>query len=122
MEGDQGGGMGVVGSVIYIAFIVLMIASIWKVYAKAGQPGWACIIPIYNIIVLLKIVGKPWWWLFGLLIPFVNFVVLIIVAIQLAKAFGKGVGFAIGMVFLPFIFYPMLGFGGATYTAPPLSI
>lgn len=118
MDQSDGSGMGVVGMVITLAFIALMIASMWKVYTKAGQPGWAAIIPIYNFIVLLKIVGKPWWWVIGMLIPFVNFILLIVVSVLLAKVFGKGIGFAIGLILLGFIFYPILAFGDATYTAP----
>lgn len=82
---------------------------------KAGKPGWAAIIPIYNLIVLLEIAGRPLWWIILLIIPFVNFIVLILVNIDIARKFGKGVGFAIGMLILPFIFWPMLGFGDATY-------
>lgn len=104
--------------IIYVAIIVLMIASMWKIYAKAGQPGWASIVPIYNIIVLLKIVNKPVWWIVLLLIPIVNFVMLIIIINALAKSFGKGVGYTVGLIFLGIIFYPMLAFGDATYTAP----
>ena len=118
MEAD-GSGMGVVGGLISLVFIVLMIASAWKVFTKAGQPGWAAIIPIYNFIVMLKIIGKPWWWILGFLVPVVNFIVMILVALNLAKVFGKGTGFAIGLILLGFIFYPILAFGDATYTAPP---
>jgi len=102
-----------------LAVAVALIASLWKVYAKAGQPGWAAIVPIYNCVILLKIVGKPIWWLILLLIPFVNFVILIIVYIALAKSFGKGAGFGIGLVLLGFIFFPILGFGDAKYLGPP---
>ena len=116
---SDGGGMGLFGLLISLAFVALMIVSAWKVYTKAGQPGWAAIIPIYNVFVLLKIVGKPWWWIIGLLIPFVNFIVLILLCVELAKVFGKGIGFAIGLILLAFIFYPILAFGDATYTAPP---
>ncbi len=119
MEAGDGSEIGIVGMLIGLAFIVLMIASAWKIFTKAGQPGWAAIIPIYNVIVLLKIIGKPWWWIIGLLIPFVNFVVMILMAVGLAKVFGKGIGFAIGLILLSFIFYPMLAFGDAIYTAPP---
>lgn len=101
--------------IIYLAVAVIMIASMWRVYAKAGKPGWAAIIPIYNIIVLLQIVGRPVWWLILLFIPVVNFVILIITSVDLAKKFGKGVGFAIGLILLSFIFYPILGFGSAQY-------
>ena len=119
MDASDGGGMGIVGILFSLAFIALMIASLWRIYTKAGQPGWAAIIPIYNIFVLCKIVGKPWWWLIGLLIPFVNFVVLILLSVSLAMVFGKGIGFAIGLILLGIIFYPILAFGDATYTAPP---
>jgi hypothetical protein len=108
----------IVGIIMYVAIIVLMIASMWKIYAKAGQPGWASIVPIYNIIVLLKIVNKPVWWIVLMLLPIVNLVVLIIVINALAKSFGKGTGYTVGLIFLGIIFYPMLAFGDATYTAP----
>ncbi len=103
---------------IQLAIVILIIAGIWKTFAKAGQPGWAAIIPIFNAYILLKVAGRPWWWLLLLLIPLVNIVIAIIVAFDVAKAFGKGVGFGLGLVFLGFIFYPILGFGTATYTAP----
>jgi Family of unknown function (DUF5684) len=119
MDADTGSGMGIVGLLISLAFIVLMVVSAWKVYTKAGQPGWAVLIPIYNIIVLFKIAGKPWWWIFGFLVPILNFVVIILVLVALARVFGKGGGFAIGLLFLPFIFYPILAFGDAKYKRPP---
>ncbi len=115
---SSAGGMGIMG-LIWLAVVVLMIVGMWKVFTKAGQPGWAAIIPIYNLVVLLKIVGKPIWWIIGFLIPVVNFVVMILVAVALAKAFGKGTGFAIGLIFLGFVFIPILAFSDATYTAPP---
>jgi uncharacterized membrane protein YhaH (DUF805 family) len=87
----------------------------WKVYVKAGEPGWAAIIPIYNIIVLLRIAGKPWWWILLLLIPLVNIIIGILVHIDLAKTFGQTVLFGIGLMFLGFIFYPILAFGDARY-------
>ena len=110
--------MGVVGTVIYLAIIVLVIAGMWKVFVKAGKPGWACIVPIYNIIVLLEIAGRPLWWIILLFIPIANFIVLILIALDIAKAFGKGTGFGLGLAFLGFIFYPILGFSDATYTKP----
>ena len=113
----QGQGTGL--TIVEIALLVLLIAGMWKVFQKAGKPGWAAIIPIYNIIVLLQITGKPIWWLVLYFIPFVNVVVLVLVCIALAKRFGKSVAFAIGLALLPFIFYPILGFGDATYGAAP---
>ena len=101
--------------IVYAVVLLFMIAAMWKVFSKAGQPGWAVIIPIYNIYVLCKVAGRPGWWLLLMLIPLVNIVIAIILNIDIAKNFGKGVGFGIGLVFLPFIFYPILGFGSAQY-------
>ena len=86
---------------------------------SAGEPGWAAIIPIYNFIVLLKIAGKPVWWFILMLIPFVNFIVAIIAALAVAKNFGKGTGFGLGLAFLAPIFYPILAFGDARYQPQP---
>ena len=87
-------------------------------FAKANEPGWACIIPIYNIIVLLKITGKPIWWIVLFLIPIVSLVASILICISLAKSFGKSAGYGIGIALLGFIFVPMLGFGDAKYMGP----
>lgn len=103
--------MGAIISLLYLVMIVAAVAGMWKVFEKAGQPGWAAIVPIYNMVVLLQIVNKPIWWIVLLLLPLINIVILIMVSIALAEKFGKGGGFAVGMVFLPFVFYPMLGFG-----------
>jgi hypothetical protein len=98
-----------------VVFILLIVASMWKVFSKAGQPGWAAIIPIYNVYVMCKVAGRPGWWFLLMLIPLVNFIIAIVLNVDIAKRFGKGVGFAIGMLFLPFIFWPILGFGSAQY-------
>jgi hypothetical protein len=108
-------GLGIGFMVLWLAIAVLMVASMWKVFVKAGKPGWAALIPIYNLVVLLEIAGKPAWWFILFLIPFVNFVVIIMLSISLAKKFGKGVGYGIGLALLGFVFYPMLGFGDARY-------
>jgi hypothetical protein len=105
--------------VVYLAFIVLMIASMWKVFEKAGQKGWTAIIPILNIIVLLKVVHKEIWWIILFIIPCVSIVAWIIVAFDLAKAYGKGAGYGLGLIILPFIFMPILGFGSAQYALAP---
>jgi hypothetical protein len=97
---------------------LVLIVAMWKVFTKAGQPGWASIIPIYNLYIWCKIVGRPWWWILLMLIPFVNFIVCIILCIDLAKSFGKGVGFGIGLALLGIIFFPILGFGSAQYQGP----
>ncbi|WP_226895514.1 DUF5684 domain-containing protein [Luteolibacter marinus] len=105
--------------IIGLLIIILVIAALWKVFVKAGQPGWAAIVPIYNAVILLKITGKPMWWIILMFIPLVNVVIGILVAISLAERFGKGVGFGLGLSFLPMIFYPILGFGDARYLGPP---
>ena len=92
-----------------------MIVSVWKIFSKAGQPGWASIIPIYNTVVMLQAVKKPIWWFILMFVPFVNIIIGLIVTHNLSKVFGKGVGFTLGLIFLPFIFYPILGFGSARY-------
>jgi hypothetical protein len=102
-------------TVVALLIAVVMIAAMWKIFEKAGEPGWAAIVPIYNMIVLLKIAGKPLWWIILLFIPFVNFIIIILVYFALAKNFGKGAGFALGMLFLPFIFFPLLAWGDARY-------
>ena len=96
--------------------IILMIASFWKIFTKAGQPGWASIIPIYNWIVWCKIVGRPAWWVLLLILCFP--ILFIILCIDLAKSFGKGGGFAVGLILLGIIFFPILGFGSAQYKGP----
>ena len=97
---------------------LLLIVAMWKVFTKAGQPGWASIIPIYNLYIWCKIVGRQWWWILLMLIPLVNFIICIILCIDLAKSFGKGVGFGIGLALLGIIFFPILGFGSAQYQGP----
>jgi hypothetical protein len=116
--GNASSGGSPIGAIFGVAVAVLIIAAFWKIFTKAGQPGWAAIIPIYNYYVLLKVVGRPGWWLILYLIPFVNLIIFIIVAIDLAKSFGKTGGFAVGLILLPFIFFPILGFGSATYVGP----
>lgn len=108
-------GLGVGMMIFWLAIVVLMVASLWKVFVKAGEPGWAAIIPIYNIIVLLKIAGKPAWWIILFIIPIVNFVMVFLVAISLAHNFGKSTGFGIGLALLGIVFYPILAFGDARY-------
>ncbi len=105
---------------LYLAFVIFSIVGIWKVFTKAGHPGWASLIPFYNLYILLKIGGRPGWWLLLFFIPFVNLVIAIILAIDIARTFGKGTGFGLGLAFLSVIFYPILGFGSATYQAPAL--
>jgi len=118
-DSSSGGGtaglIGMAFSVIWLVLCLAIFIGIWKVFTKAGQPGWAIIIPIYNAIVLIQIAKKPVWWIVLFFIPFVNIIVGIILAIEIAKAFGKGAGFGLGLAFFPMIFYPVLGFGSAEY-------
>ena len=100
---------------------LLVIVAMWKVFTKAGRPGWAAIIPIYNMYVWCKIVGRPGWWVILMLIPLVNIIVGIVVCIDMAKSFGKGAGFGIGIALLGIIFLPILGFGSAQYQGPSAS-
>jgi len=115
---SAGIGMGVM--LFYSALIVVMLISCWKIYTKAGQEGWKAIIPVYNLVVLLEIIGKPLWWLVLLFVPFVNIVVYIMVTNELSKVFNKGVGTTIGLLFLPIVFFPILGFGDAKYSKPAM--
>jgi hypothetical protein len=108
-----------VGMLVGLAFAVLVLAGYWKVFTKAGEAGWKAIIPIYSTIVMLKIVGRPWWWLLPLMfVPLLNVVLLVIVTNDLSKSFGHGTGYTLGLLFLSFIFFPILGFGGSQYRGP----
>ncbi|MDB5347139.1 MAG: hypothetical protein JWP89_5516 [Schlesneria sp.] len=119
---NAAGGIGaMIFLVLYLAFIIFAIAGVWKTFEKAGKPGWAAIVPIYNMIVGLEIAGKPIWWILLLFIPCVNIIVAILVCIAFAKAFGKSEVFGIGLAFLWFIFFPILGFGDAKYIGAPRS-
>ncbi|MDQ5944513.1 MAG: hypothetical protein QG658_581 [Patescibacteria group bacterium] len=105
-----------VTSIFWLAFVVLLVVALWKVFTKAGKPGWASIVPIYNTYIMLKIAGRPGWWLLLMLIPLVNIVVYLIVSIDIAKAFGKSSLFGVvGLFFFSAIGYLMLGFGKAVY-------
>lgn len=102
---------------VYFALIVLLLVGMWRVFEKAGHPGWAAIIPIYNSYILCKIAGKPGWWVLLMLIPLVNFVILLLISLEVSRNFGKTSGFAIGLWLLPIVFYPILGFSDARYVA-----
>ena len=104
--------------ILYIAVVVLMVVAMWKIFTKAGKPGWAAIIPFYNTYVLLKVAGKPGWWLVLFFIPIVNIVFYVIVSLALASVFGKGTGFAVGIIFLPVVFLPIMAFDSSKYIAP----
>ncbi|MFC0515875.1 DUF5684 domain-containing protein [Mucilaginibacter angelicae] len=102
----------------FIIAYVVQIVGMWKIFEKAGKPGWASIIPIYNAIVLLEIIGKPMWWLILFLIPCTVPIFGIWALNLLSKSFGQSEGFTVGLFFLPFIFFPILGFGNYQYIGP----
>ena len=104
---------------IYGVILIVLIVANWKLFAKAGQPGWASIIPIYNLVILLQIVGRPTWWIAAILFcPPVGLVFSVSMMVDLAKSFGKGGGFAAGLILLGFIFFPILAFGSSQYQGP----
>ncbi len=113
--GGGGGAIGVVVGLVWLVVALVAVIGCWKVYVKAGKPGWGVLIPIYNVFLFIDIAGRPAWWFFLLLIPVVNVVVCVILALDVAKKFGKGTGFGIGLILLGVIFYPILGFGDAQY-------
>lgn len=104
--------------IFYLAIMAITIASLWVLYAKAGKPGWAAIVPIYNSIVMIEIVGKPMIWILWLLIPCTAPVFGIWLINLFVKSFGKSEGYTVGVIFLPFIFLPMLAFGNNPYLGP----
>ena len=106
--------------VIYLVVLVAVIAGTWKAFEKAGAPGWAAIIPIYNVYIMMKMAGKPGWWVLLCLIPIVNIVVLIIASLQIARNFAKSEGFGVGLALLSPIFWPILGFGDARWQVAPV--
>ncbi len=115
MENQAPSGANAVVVIIYLAIALLMIVSLWKCFNKAGLPGWGILIPIYNVYLIVKLAGRPGWWLVLLFIPLVNVVIDVIVSIDIARKFGKGTGFGVGIFFLPFVFLPAIAFGDARY-------
>lgn len=121
---ESSGGAGIFAA-FFLAYIiialiisVIVIVGMWKVFEKAGKPGWAALIPIYNVIIMLEIVGKPMIWLLWLLIPCTSFIFGIWLTNLMSKSYGKSEGFTVGLIFLGFIFWPILGFGDARYLGP----
>lgn len=110
--------IGIFGGLTYFAFVVLLVYSLWRIFEKAGKPGWAALIPIYNLIIWLEIIGKPPIWILWLLIPCTFPIFYIWSTNLLAKSYGKSVGFTIGLLLLPYIFFPLLAFTDARYLGP----
>lgn len=118
MDSDTAAGVGLFTLLVYLALLIVTVAGVWKTFEKAGKPGWAAIVPIYNIIIMLEIVGKPTWWVVLIFVPLVNLVILIILYHQMSLSFGRGVGMTVLLILLPFVGWPMLGFGDAQYQGP----
>ncbi len=110
-----GGTTGMIVMWSMVAVCLLTIAGGWRWFSKAGQPGWAILVPIYNLFVMCRIAGRPAWWGILMLLPVINLVIAIMVCIDIARNYGKGAGYGLGLAFLPFPFWCMLGFGGAQY-------
>jgi hypothetical protein len=102
----------------YAAAVVVLVATLWRIFSKAGESGWKCLIPIYSAVVFQRIVGRPVWWMLLMLVPVVNIVISIVECVDLAKSFGKGAGYALGLIFLGPIFAMILAFGPAKYVGP----
>lgn len=118
LQNDGGGGFVLVFWLVLLAVAIVTIAGTWKTFEKAGKPGWGAIVPIYNTYLMLKIGGNSGWWLLGLMVPVLNFFVALKMVIDVAQQFGRGIGFGLGLGFLGFVFFPLLGFGDYTYRAP----
>lgn len=101
--------------ILILVIAVIMIIANWKVFTKAGKPGWASIIPLYNMYVMFEIAGMNGWMFLLTFIPIVNIIIQIMLYLNLAKKFGKSTGFAIGLILLNPIFLLMLAFGNAEY-------
>ncbi len=121
---DYSGGASIFAGVFFTFFIIslgisiISIIGMWKAFEKAGKPGWAALIPIYNIYIMIEIVGKPTIWLLWCIIPCVSIVFAVWLTNLISKSYGKEEGFTVGLIFLPFIFWPILGFGNSVYVGP----
>ncbi len=121
---------GIIGGVILYFFILLFSMAIaaftlvcmWRIYTKAGKPGWAALVPFYNTLVALELLGRPWWWLLLMFVPLANVVISIIMTFDYAKSFGKSIGFGFGLLFLSIIFIPILAFGSSRYVGPAATL
>jgi len=116
--GAAGGAAGAFFLLVILAIAVGVVAGMWKVFEKAGQPGWGALIPIYNAYLLVKVAGRPGWWLILYVVPVLSLIPAVIIPFDVAKNFERGTLFAIGLMFLPFIFYPYLGWSDARYNPP----
>jgi hypothetical protein len=106
-------------ALLFLAAVsVLFFAAFWRILSKAGEAGWKSLIPVYNLFTLLKVSGKPGWWVVPLLLPILSIPFLILLAIGLSRSFGKGGWFAAGLALIPWVFFPVLGFSSDAYQGP----
>ena len=113
--GSQSSGLGAGFIIFELIIAVFFIIVMWKIYEKAGHPGVASIIPIYNVYILFKMANFSGWMMLLLFVPLVNFVVIVILYMRIAAGFDKDGGFAVGLILLGFVFFPILAFGDANY-------
>jgi hypothetical protein len=114
-SGDIGG---IVFLLVQLVVVGLQIAGAWLVFEKAGHAGWKAIVPIYNLYVMLQIGEQAWWWLLLVIVPVVNLYAVYRIHRGVAEAFGRGIGFGLGLTFLGVVFFPLLGFGDYQYRRP----
>jgi hypothetical protein len=107
---------------VILAIVAVGGVGFWRVNAKAGLPGWGCLVPIYNLVLFMRLAGKPGWWAIWLFVPFLNFVIYTIVTFEVAKNFGKGVAYTLGLLLFPPLFYALLGLGHAQYNTTLLRL
>lgn len=103
-------------NILQILVTIVIIISLWKIFQKAGEKGWYAIVPIYNLYILTKIIGKKWWWVILYIIPYFGIIWIIWTTNRLRKSFEKNWIFLVGMTFLPFIFFPIIAFDTSLYT------
>jgi hypothetical protein len=121
---------GIIGGVIGYFFLWLfsmaisafILVCMWKIFVKAGKPGWAALVPFYNTLVMLEFLGRPWWFLLLMFVPLANVVIEIIIIFDYAKSFGKSTAFGFGLLFLSIIFIPILAFGSSRYVGPATNL
>lgn len=104
--------------ILSLFLLLLIIVPAWKIFSKAGQPGWKALVPIYNSYIFVEIAGLPWWVFLGFFVPVLNLITVIVVMYYVSQRFGHGMGYGIGLTFLPFIFLPILGYGRSVYVSP----
>ena len=111
-----------IGMFLYFLFVLaaagFYLYCYWRIFEKAGRKGWEGLIPGHNTLELFLMVGRPGWWFFLMMIPLANIVIAIMLIFDLAKVFGKETGFGFGILFLSFVFIPILALGDAEYQGP----